>query len=99
MGMKSFAGILSFPCSDCIVTGLVGDLEFEDGSSANAHTGMWLHHTLLVSVGRQDETCDEDIGLARIWASGNERTPVDLTNNGLAQFILLIPRRGGETKN
>ena len=58
MGMQSFTGLLDFPCTGCIVTYIAADLEFEDGSLANAHTGMWLHHTLLASVGKQDETCD-----------------------------------------
>lgn len=81
-GMQSFADTLPFPCTDCIVTGLVADLEFEDGSPANAHTGMWLHHTLLTTVGGEDETCGEDVGVKRIWASGNERTAMDFTNGG-----------------
>ncbi|KAL2114330.1 hypothetical protein VUR80DRAFT_8845 [Thermomyces stellatus] len=90
MGTKSFTGVFPFPCPDCIVTSPAGDLEFEDGSSANAHTGMWLHHMHLVSLGREDETCDEDTGLARIWASGNKPSLVDLSNNGTRKAALRI---------
>lgn len=98
MGMKAFTDTLAFPCADCIVTGLVADLEFEDGSTANANEGMWLHHTLLASMGPEDETCDEGIGLARIWASGNERTAMDFTNAGWVYLCCSCYRekRGGD---
>lgn len=78
--MKNFEGPLEVPCTDCYITNFHAGLEFQDGSVANADTGMWLHHTLLVDFSEPDVTCDE--APARLFASGNERTVLDISNNG-----------------
>lgn len=87
MGMKEFVAFIQPPCTDCYITHYQAGLEFEDGSNANAHTGMWLHHTVLLDFSQQDPICEEQP--LRLFASGNERTPIDLSING---YVLDIPR-------
>jgi hypothetical protein len=70
------------PCSDCFITSVVPHLVYADGSAADMDTGVMLHHLVIVEPGRTDVTCGrtEGIGAAgrRIFASGNERTPITL---------------------
>lgn len=56
-------------------------LEFEDGSKADADTGMWLHHVVFQNLNRKDSMCRRTAG-ERFFASGNERTLIDLSSNG-----------------
>ena len=69
------------PCQDCIITWMKANLEYEDGSSANANTGLWLHHTLLIDMKEHDTRGCTELGL-RFFASGNERTVADLCLSG-----------------
>jgi hypothetical protein len=65
------------PCWDCYITGMKANLRYADGSTANHHTGVMLHHVVLASQWRPDATCSGTwLGLAgeRFFASGNERT-------------------------
>jgi hypothetical protein len=70
------------PCSDCFITSVVPHLVYADGSNADMDTGVMLHHLVIVEPGKTDVTCarTEGIGAAgrRIFASGNERTPITL---------------------
>ena len=76
------------PCTGCTVTGFKANLVYADGSTANWNTGTILHHAVLMQsgTGHSDTMCPNGYGgqagsgaLERIFASGNERTPVDLS--------------------
>jgi hypothetical protein len=80
-GMKEFTDPASEkPCSDCLIIGLQAGLEYTNGTTANSDTGMWLHHGVLYDFGRQDTACPSMP--YRFFASGNERTSLDLSVNG-----------------
>jgi len=80
-GMKTFPEPnAAMPCHDCLITGYLPNLIFEDGTTANANKGMWLHHIGLSNLNRSDAAC-EDFP-ERIVATGNEREAVDLTLAG-----------------
>jgi hypothetical protein len=82
-GMISFGGAtVPTPCTSCLLTYLHAGLEYADGTTADAHNGMWLHHTVWVNLRRNDSTCPGPKRGDRFFASGNERTPVDLTVAG-----------------
>jgi hypothetical protein len=81
------------PCEDCYLTGITAGLEYADGSNANINNGLWLHHMVLMASGpgKWDATCRGNAfslphiavggnpgNTERIFASGNERTPMDL---------------------
>ncbi|PKS11565.1 hypothetical protein jhhlp_003330 [Lomentospora prolificans] len=95
MGMKEFQGPIDLPCTDCYVTNFLAGLEFEDGSNANAHTGMWLHHTVFLDASQTDPTCDT--WPLRIFASGNERTVLDISNNGTRNVGVYLPSNSNVT--
>ena len=80
-GMKEFNDqAAQKPCEDCYIIALQAGLEYPNGTHANTNTGMWLHHAVLYDFGRQDIVCDTMP--YRFFASGNERTRVDMSNNG-----------------
>jgi hypothetical protein len=80
-GMKEFTeAAANRPCTDCYITKLQAGLEYPNGSIANSNTGMWLHHAVLYDFGRKDLACP-DLPY-RFFASGNERTRLDMTLNG-----------------
>jgi hypothetical protein len=81
------------PCTDCLITFMQADLEYPDGSYANADTGMWLHHAVLVNLNEPDAVCASEPN--RIFASGNERTAADISNNG---YVPLLIFSQGESK-
>lgn len=68
------------PCSDCLITGFLPNLEYEDGTTANVNTGMMLHHSVLANMNRTDATCEDSPD--RFIGAGNERTVFDLTLEG-----------------
>jgi len=75
---------ISKPCSDCTLIGITPDLVYEDGSEANIETGPALHHAVFFaeSSGKSDVTCGGSGPGAlgeRFFASGNERTAIDLS--------------------
>jgi hypothetical protein len=85
-GMQTFeAKNVTMPCSDCLITYMLAGLEYPNGSYANSDTGMWLHHTVFYDSGRNDTVCTQAPN--RFFASGNERTIVDLTLNGLVTIM------------
>jgi hypothetical protein len=72
------------PCTGCSIIGVTPDLVYENGSKANITEGPMLHHAMFSaqSSGKSDVTCGSSgpgILGERFFASGNERTPVDLT--------------------
>lgn len=82
------------PCSGaaCTLTGMKANLVYSDGSTANWNTETMLHHMVLLASGsgRTDLMCPTGFGgvsgsqfTERIFASGNERTPVDFTGSNL----------------
>ena len=80
-GMKDFeAQPVQMPCTDCLITWMQADLHYENGTEANANTGLWLHHTLLVNAAEQSLTCPDQN--ERFFASGNERTAIDICVHG-----------------
>lgn len=73
------------PCSGCTLIGITPNLVYTDGKTANLDTGPMLHHAMLTAQGggKVDSTCaGTTVGQLgqRFFASGNERTPVDLTS-------------------
>lgn len=71
------------PCDECYIVALQAGLEDTEGKVINVDTGAWLHHMVMYQNGRsQKDGCSPISGMARIFASGNERTAVR-TNNKL----------------
>ncbi len=73
------------PCTGCSIIGATPDLVYESGSKATITEGPMLHHAMFAaqSSGKSDVTCaGKGPGLLgeRFFASGDERTPVDLTS-------------------
>ncbi|HWC47600.1 MAG TPA: hypothetical protein VG448_01820 [Solirubrobacterales bacterium] len=73
------------PCTGCTIIGITPNLVYTDGTTANISTGPMLHHAAFMaqSSGKVDATCGSSgPGLLgeRFFASGNERTAVDLTS-------------------
>jgi hypothetical protein len=73
----------AMPCRNCIITWMKAGLTYENGSEANAETGLWLHHVVLTNRGKNRDMrgCGKRRG-DRFFASGNERTEVDLGLSG-----------------
>ncbi|MBI5310472.1 MAG: hypothetical protein HZB14_05535 [Actinobacteria bacterium] len=80
------------PCSGsaCTVTGMKANLVYSGGATANWNTEVMLHHMVLLAsgTGHTDSMCPAGFGgvsgsqfTERIFASGNERTPVDFTGS------------------
>lgn len=86
-GMKTFTELVTqMPCTDCLITWMQADLHYVNGTSANADTGLWLHHTVLANTAQEDLFCGQALP-QRIFASGNERTAVDITVSGSVCFL------------
>jgi hypothetical protein len=67
------------PCVNCMVTAMIPDLVYVDGTSANMNNGPMLHHMVAFDALAEDPTCGRGgVGFAghRIFAAGNERTPM-----------------------
>ncbi|KAK1063114.1 hypothetical protein LTR33_012353 [Friedmanniomyces endolithicus] len=77
-GMSNFQSPIPPPCTDCLVTFMQAQLEYTNGTIADAATGMWMHHVVFLNRGRNDSVCDRRG--QRFFASGNERTAVDFTS-------------------
>lgn len=72
------------PCTGCTIIGVTPDLVYTSGAKATITEGPMLHHAMFAaqSSGKSDATCaGKGPGLLgeRFFASGDERTPVDLT--------------------
>ncbi len=79
-----FSFFIRKPCTDCYVTGMTASLVYQDGRVAGWNTDAQLHHMVMLAQGggKTDATCAVSLfGLLgqRFFASGDERTPVDLT--------------------
>ena len=82
-GMKNFRSrSVELPCTDCLLTFIQAGLEYPDGTEATAENGMWLHHTVFSNTMRKSLTCPESRGGDRFFASGNEKTAMDICNSG-----------------
>lgn len=80
-GMKSFPDQnILLPCHDCLITSFTADLQYEGGKTANANTGMWLHHNGLMNLNRSDSACEA--WPERMSVNGNERSTFDYTLGG-----------------
>ncbi|KAM7224124.1 hypothetical protein V8F06_000597 [Rhypophila decipiens] len=79
-GMKTFAVLIPPPCTDCYITHVQADLQYPNGTSANVNTGMWLHHVVVSNLSKNGPVCP--IFGDFVFASGNERTPVNICVNG-----------------
>jgi len=70
------------PCADCWITGVEPRVVYPDGSRADMDSGVMLHHLVIAEPGQADVTCARTDGVGalgrRIFASGNERTPIAL---------------------
>lgn len=79
-GMGGFLDESAYlPCTDCLITYMSSSLEFPDGTIADANAGMWLHHAVFVNQGRADTVCPVGSYGQRFYATGNERTPIDIS--------------------
>ena len=74
----------TLPCSNCTITYLMAGLEYPNGTHANANTSLWLHHIVLIDHANTDTVCGSNSYTQgqRLFASGNERTPGDMTRGG-----------------
>jgi hypothetical protein len=75
------------PCTGCTIIGVTPDLVYTDGTRATISQGPMLHHAMFAaqSSGKADATCaGKGPGLLgeRFFASGDERTAIDLTSQG-----------------
>lgn len=73
------------PCTKCKLISITPDLVYTDDSEANLETGPMLHHTMLAASGggKSDANCTEfpfNLLGERFFASGNERTAVDISS-------------------
>jgi hypothetical protein len=84
-----FQFMIAKPCTECYITAMQADMEYQDGRTAKTEDGAWLHHILLYNGigwfgGKKDLVCASNTpnGIVmsphRIFASGNERAPVRL---------------------
>lgn len=80
-GMQAYKCIPPRPCSDCMILSMHAGLEYLDGSDAMLGDGMMLHHAVFQNLHRLDPMCKEKRH-ERFFASGDERTLVDLTFGG-----------------
>jgi hypothetical protein len=82
-GMKDYTvPVAQIPCKDCLVTWIQAGLEYPNGTDANANTGLWLHHTVFWNNQRTAIICPQTEAGDQFFASGNERTPVNICVNG-----------------
>ncbi|KAM7199454.1 hypothetical protein V8F33_004481 [Rhypophila sp. PSN 637] len=79
-GMKTFAVLIPPPCTDCYITHVQADLQYLNGTSANVNTGMMFHHVVISNLSKNSAVCP--IFGDFVFASGNERTPVNICVNG-----------------
>ena len=69
------------PCSDCLIAWIQAGLGYPDGSYANADTGMWLHHVVMLNTEERDTVCSE-YSAQRIFESENERIIANICVDG-----------------
>jgi hypothetical protein len=82
-GMKKWAvPVTQKPCTDCLITWIRAGLEYPNGTVANADTGLWLHHTTFSNTEATSIVCPQARLGDIFFASGNERTPINICANG-----------------
>ena len=82
-GMADFVReTVQMPCTDCLSTWMQAGLEYQNGTVANADTNFWLHHTVFVNQNRTSAVCPLPDYPDTFFASGNERTPINICVNG-----------------
>ncbi|KAK1060674.1 hypothetical protein LTR74_011689 [Friedmanniomyces endolithicus] len=85
-GMGDFQAVgIQVPCTDCIITWMQAGLEYTNGTVANANTNLWLHHTVLANMNRTSAVCPGPGSPDLFFASGNERTAMDISVSGTEQ--------------
>jgi hypothetical protein len=68
-----------------MIVWMQADLEFLEDEHVGAEEGMWLHHTVLHNEANGAlHNCDKAKRRQRFFATGNERSVVDLSVNGYA---------------
>ncbi|KAK1836698.1 hypothetical protein QBC39DRAFT_247005, partial [Podospora conica] len=80
--MGNFDFPVPSPCTDCVVTQYTFNIEYADGSYANANTGTYLHHAVFLNFARRMATCSAVDQPELAFASGNERTVASFSLNG-----------------
>ncbi len=83
---------VAMPCTDCKLIAVTPELVYTEGRKANIDTGPMLHHTLFAATGegKADAMCSRaPVGILgeRFFASGNERTAVDLTELSYGYYV------------
>lgn len=82
-GMANFVQMnVTKPCTDCTITFMQAGLEYEGGGIADANTHLWLHHTVIFNLDKLNPVCPFRGHVEKIFASGNERTPIDISSSG-----------------
>ena len=81
-GMLKVKHDVDAPCSDCVITVMSADLEYPDGTTADAGNGMWMHHLVFLNKANVDGVCGKEKPGERFFGAGNERPRLDLTNGG-----------------
>lgn len=89
-GMIDYETLVASPCpgGDCLITWMRAGLEYPNGTEANANTGLWLHHVVMYNLARQSAVCAHVPRQGKggfpeaMFASGNERTAIDICVNG-----------------
>ena len=80
--VNQFIPNLPKPCEDCYITAVEPRLVNAAGERADMSTGVMLHHVVIAESGKDDVTCARSDGIGamgrRIFASGDERTPITL---------------------
>ncbi|TKA64965.1 hypothetical protein B0A55_09906 [Friedmanniomyces simplex] len=76
---------IQLPCTDCLITWMQAGLEYPNGTVANADTNLWLHHTVLANMNRSSTVCPGAGNPDTFFASGNERTAINICVNGTEQ--------------
>ncbi|KAK3111918.1 hypothetical protein LTR53_012355 [Teratosphaeriaceae sp. CCFEE 6253] len=98
--MSHFQSSVPAPSSsdDCLITFMQAQLQYVNGTTADAATGMWMHHVVFLNSGRNDSVCATRMPAQRFFASGNERTAVDFTSISAARGTqhLGYPIQAGE---
>lgn len=99
-GVECINRTVPLPCNSCYIGAIIPNLVYADGSTANADTGAMLHHMVLFTRARGDPTCPPNLfggpiqqlgalmgGNERIFASGNERTIMDMTDDNYGVWV------------
>jgi hypothetical protein len=82
-GMVDYNAIdVELGCKNCTITFMQAGLEYPNGTYANANTSLWLHHVVLYNHNNLDTVCGSKEPGERFFASGNERSPINLGING-----------------